>query len=343
MCKSTRVGATTFGFIGCGTINAAIVRGMCRSQKAAGVPAEFKERGGVWLSARSAGKVAALKEEFGGQVVFTVCEDVREIAQNVDVVVLGVRPEHFPEVLALLFSDAAICARVAAGELFFVNLAGTIGSEGVTATARGVAKGTGRASAELEAMFDSMAWLAKAMPLPPVQHRNGVTVLTEFVCKDCKDGAGVAAEARDAAEAKYGAVVALFKVLSGSADTAVVVPEAQLPIFVTITGTMGIFYQHCRVMQRWMQAKVAAADPGADAAAVEATTRDFLIGFFSTVMTDPAHGEEFQELMGAQTKGGLNEHGIEMLREDHKYEEALPQVLETLYGRIVGNKSKGAK
>jgi len=73
-----------FGFIGVGTMNSAIVQGLCRYEGAPMVKFPVK------ISVRNALKSASLLEEFGPELI-KVCEN-EEIAESVDVLVIGLTP-----------------------------------------------------------------------------------------------------------------------------------------------------------------------------------------------------------------------------------------------------------
>lgn len=88
----------TFGFVGCGTISTAIVRGLCRQRAGAGpaAPTAGDESNVVeWplrVSQRNEVKTAALLAEFGpGKVV--ICATNDEVATGCDVVVIGLTPK----------------------------------------------------------------------------------------------------------------------------------------------------------------------------------------------------------------------------------------------------------
>lgn len=85
----------TYGFVGVGTMNAAIVRGMCTLAN----PPKA-----VVLSPRGAEKAAALKSEFPDLV--TVASDNQQVVDQCDVIFVGVLPKLGEEVLsALKFSE----------------------------------------------------------------------------------------------------------------------------------------------------------------------------------------------------------------------------------------------
>lgn len=77
----------TLGFIGCGTITSALVRGFCRSA----APAYS-----MIVSPRNTGKSAALKAAFPDRV--TVAESMQEVADAADIVFVAVLPKAAEEV-----------------------------------------------------------------------------------------------------------------------------------------------------------------------------------------------------------------------------------------------------
>ena len=111
-----------------------------------------------------------------------------------------------------------------------------------------------------------------------------------------------------------GKILCLFKQLG----TAIEVEEEHLPYFQTMTCMMGPFYQHCQFLQEWVSeningpnAKQIASKSKVD----EEDLRNYLVGFFDTLISDAHHGREsWQKLMNAQTKGGLNEQAMVLMR-----------------------------
>lgn len=75
------------GFIGVGNMASAILKAMLRSQSI------FPEN--VWITNRTEGKLAKIQEEFPVHAVKTN----EELVENVEVVILGVKPQDFFEVL----------------------------------------------------------------------------------------------------------------------------------------------------------------------------------------------------------------------------------------------------
>ena len=67
----------------------------------------------------------------------------------------------------------------------------------------------------------------------------------------------------------------------------------------------------------------------------EGVARDFTLGFLETVLTDAKRGETFEELMEAQTKGGLNEQNMGIVGAQGVgavYEQAMETALKRLGG-----------
>jgi pyrroline-5-carboxylate reductase len=89
------------GFVGCGTISAAIVRGLCRGEdKASTSEAQLLAPAGaacgvvsfpILVSRRSEAKSAALLTEFGPDLV-RVCDSNEELVASSDIVVIGLTP-----------------------------------------------------------------------------------------------------------------------------------------------------------------------------------------------------------------------------------------------------------
>lgn len=139
------------GFLGVGTMNSAIIRGLCRHPASAPEPAGLR-----WvdfpllLSPRGAGKAAALLREFGPGLV-AVCPSNEALVEAADVVVLGLTPPVAREVLpGLGFREGQTV----------LSLLSTVTSSQLEALA-GLPPGSAR----------------KAIPLPPVAQHRGVTVV----------------------------------------------------------------------------------------------------------------------------------------------------------------------
>jgi len=87
------IAETTFGFVGCGTMCSAIVRGLCTLD----TPPKA-----IFVSPRNAQKSAALASEFE---IVTVAADNQSVVDNSQVVFIGVLPQHTEETCkALSFS-----------------------------------------------------------------------------------------------------------------------------------------------------------------------------------------------------------------------------------------------
>ena len=106
--------------------------------------------------------------------------------------------------------------------------------------------------------------------------------------------------------------------------TAVEVEEEQLPYFQSITAMMGPFYQHCQFLQQWIYEKIRdnkKPSPKEDGSTNEQTLQKselqrYLVGFFDTLLSDARNsGDTWEELMNAQTKGGLNEQAMQLMNE----------------------------
>jgi len=140
------------GFLGVGTMNSAIIRGLCRPSEAApGEPAgtrwvEFP----LYLSPRGAAKASDLARELGPSLV-TVCSSNEALLEAADVVVLGLTPPVTREVVPRLRFRR---------EQLVLSLVSTVTSSQLEALA-GLPAGTAR----------------KAVPLPPVAKHRGVAIV----------------------------------------------------------------------------------------------------------------------------------------------------------------------
>ena len=117
-----------------------------------------------------------------------------------------------------------------------------------------------------------------------------------------------------------GKIYRLFKQLG----TAIEVEEDHLPYFQAVTCMMGPFYQHCEFLQEWLHEKTSkCTKEDSKGGQFENRTqvhdeelRKYLVGFFDTLLSDARHsGETWSQLMNAQTKGGLNEQAMNLMRE----------------------------
>ena len=123
--------------------------------------------------------------------------------------------------------------------------------------------------------------------------------------------------------------------------TAVEVEEDHLPYFQAITCMMGPFYQHCLFLQQWISDKTNSQnkenisdckdDPGK-------TLQTYLVGFFDTILTDARNsGDSWEQLMKAQTKGGLNEQAMTLLEGT---KEVTHKTLDTIVDRLLNRSGK---
>ena len=87
---------------------------------------------------------------------------------------------------------------------------------------------------------------------------------------------------------------------------------------------MGPFYQHCQYLQEWICEKINAGSENESTIAERMNDdnkrkneiRRYLVGLFDTLLSDPRNsGDTWQELMNAQTKGGLNEQAMGLMTE----------------------------
>ena len=109
--------------------------------------------------------------------------------------------------------------------------------------------------------------VVKAVPLPPVQHRRGVTVLAP------------------AYHHRFSLIHKIFDALGTTVHCA----EAELPVFQTATCLMGPFYQWLALIQERMGRELGAQDrPG--------EVQKYLVGLFECLLAD-CKDESFRELM----------------------------------------------
>ena len=109
---------------------------------------------------------------------------------------------------------------------------------------------------------------------------------------------------------------------------------------------MGPFYQHCQFLQQWIYEKIRSTEemgPKADGTKDEDDVQKrklqrYLVGFFDTLLSDAKNsGDTWQELMNAQTKGGLNEQAMQLLSET---KDVTHCTLDTILGRITNTSEK---
>eukprot|EP00041_Stephanoeca_diplocostata_P017121 m.340710 g.340710 ORF g.340710 m.340710 type:complete len:284 (-) comp20599_c0_seq1:1789-2640(-) len=156
--------APVYGFLGCGFINTAIVRGLCRwkltlDSKTSGQSEEtLRISWPVVVSPRNAAKAIALVREFGEGLV-RVAASNDELIACADVIVLGLTPPVADiELPKLHFDRPNQC---------IINLVSSISNETIQKIV-----GFSSASALMEPR------VVKAVPLPPVAEHMGVTVVS---------------------------------------------------------------------------------------------------------------------------------------------------------------------
>ena len=79
------------GFIGVGTMNSAIIKGILKAYKSESNLEHFSVP--IYISPRGRVKAVALKEEYGDDLI-KVCKDNQDVLRKSDVIFLGVRPEQ---------------------------------------------------------------------------------------------------------------------------------------------------------------------------------------------------------------------------------------------------------
>eukprot|EP01064_Diplonema_japonicum_P030014 TRINITY_DN4981_c0_g1_i2.p1 TRINITY_DN4981_c0_g1~~TRINITY_DN4981_c0_g1_i2.p1 ORF type:complete len:325 (+),score=45.54 TRINITY_DN4981_c0_g1_i2:627-1601(+) len=245
----------TLGFVGVGTINGAIVSGLCRVKDEDNKHFKFPLR----VSLRGKDKVQKLVEEFGDKI--EVCTDNESVVAQSQVVFLGVTPKVAEDVLPSIASKVT-------KEHLIVNLVATI------------------PIARCRAMLGDRCEVVKAVPLPPVAHHKGMTV----ICP------------------KSDVCTILFDLLGSSVT---VESEHQQRAMQAATSQMGPLYAQCRMLQHWLQDKGVPAD----------TAAHFSGGFYNCISHDAlVYGKEkgstaFDTLISEQTPGGLNEQAVKELTE----------------------------
>ena len=154
---SGALGAGTVGFLGVGTINSAVCRGLCT------LAPELRPSE-VLLSPRGAAKAAALAADFPG--VCRVCETNQAVVDGSDTLFLAMLPQQAEECCRAL--------RFKPGQRVISLLAGTNHSR-VCGFVAPVPSGD----------------VARAVPLPPVKDHRGVTVV--YAPADADGGGGASA------------------------------------------------------------------------------------------------------------------------------------------------------
>lgn len=269
----------TVGFIGVGEIAGAMIEGLLLPDapatpdaSAAAVP------DAVVLSPRGRNRVAALQERFAGDVRdgrLTVASSNVEVAERAGLVVVSVRPEQL--------TDALEGVEFRAGQTVVSTLAGVD-------------------LATLRAAVGDGPVIVRAVPLPPVSRRAGITPV-------------IPAEH---------AAVALFDLLGGHMPVA---DEEQMAAVTVLTGAQTGLLQYVAELCRWAGAH------GLEAASSEAFVRSTVAGLA------PALQDTSTPIDGVidtfETPGGLNWQ----LRTgffDADTTEALDRELDRMHRRVRG-------
>ena len=122
--------------------------------------------------------------------------------------------------------------------------------------------------------------------------------------------------------------------------TAIEVEEDHLPYFQTITCMMGPFYQHCQYLQEWIYEKMNAGSENESGTRGTVSNSNkhtseiqrYLVGLYDTLLSDPRNsGDTWEELMNAQTKGGLNEQAMGLMTET---KDVTHKTLDTILNRL---------
>ena len=133
----------SLGFVGVGTINSSIIKGLCKAGAETG---KFKFP--IYVSPRGAEKVAELLSTYGDMI--KRCENNAEVAKHSDIIFLGV----VPKVAESAMND--LNPEVKGTNKLIVNLIATLPIAACSEALGGVK-------------------VCKAVPLPPVAHQRGVT------------------------------------------------------------------------------------------------------------------------------------------------------------------------
>eukprot|EP01060_Flectonema_neradi_P013611 TRINITY_DN2034_c3_g1_i1.p1 TRINITY_DN2034_c3_g1~~TRINITY_DN2034_c3_g1_i1.p1 ORF type:complete len:291 (+),score=55.17 TRINITY_DN2034_c3_g1_i1:60-875(+) len=133
----------SLGFVGVGTINSSIIKGLCKAGCDSGF---FKFP--IYVSPRGEEKVAELLATYGDKI--KKCENNEEVAKSADVIFLGVVPKVADPVMS------EISGSVKGSDKLIVNLVATLPIATCSEAMGGVK-------------------VCKAVPLPPVAHQRGVT------------------------------------------------------------------------------------------------------------------------------------------------------------------------
>eukprot|EP00755_Sulcionema_specki_P018879 Sspe_Gene.68002::Locus_40118_Transcript_1_1_Confidence_1.000_Length_952::g.68002::m.68002/K00286/proC; pyrroline-5-carboxylate reductase len=261
------------GFIGVGVINSSIIKGLCTLPDEKLHAVELP----IYVSPRNTEKVAELVALYGGKI--HVCESNEEVVQKANVLVLGVGGAVAEEVLRPL-------APLVTAEHHVINLIALMSIPRCCEVLGGKCE------------------VSKAIPLPPVAHHRGVTVVCPV----------------------HPTPTTVFELVGSvvGVDT-----EEQQRALQVVTSQMGPMYRTCLEVQKWLEGKGVDANKAAM----------FTGGFFHCVTTDAAiFGKAdgsgcFERLISEQTPGGLNEQAIRELEQRNVY-QAQQEVLEAILDRM---------
>lgn len=320
----------TVGFLGVGTMNAAIVRGLCRADAdqnrddSIADLVQFPLLLGPPSTARPESTQAALLAEFGPKKI-ELLETNSAVLQRGDVVFLGVRPPQVEGLLEKIGTElhAAQTTSGSTSAVSLVNLVSTLKNDQLHRLL----------TSNLTSAAVKIQGIAKCVPLPAVQHCKGTTACTAY------EGTAAPEDEREHIRKDSYALKDVCLKLFGHLGVAVSCEEANFPIFQAITGMMGPLYQHCSWLSEFMQTST----PGQDAAtpegcgiiggAVDAqSAQTYVTSVLQTFLADAVQGNKsLKHLMKEQTPGGLNEQAI---RELSGQKEATMGVLRGLKRRI---------
>lgn len=246
-------------------MNKAIVTGLCTSESP---PSR------IVLSPRNAENAAELRETFPS--IVTVATSNQEVVDGSQHVFLGVAARQTEEILEPLAfrGDQTVCSLMA-----------------------GVSKSD---LCDANSSLQGVQSLVKAVPLPPVQHQAGVTLV----------------------HPAHGPTLSLFNKLGQSVPVS---DETDMNRLMTMACLMGAQYQWMQVVTNWM------AEQGVD----KKTASSFVGALSHSITSDAAAvgSQGFEGLIAEQTPGGVNEKAIAHLSEAGVYDElrdCLGMIYETL-------------
>lgn len=278
----------TLGFIGVGTLTSAIVTGLCSVLSAApSAPFSFSQ---ILLSPRNEKKARELKQKYPDSV--TVVASNQEVVDSSDWLFLVVRPQIAAAVLKdLVFKKGQK----------IISLMAVVKTETIADYLIGKSAGN-------DADETKTTKIIRAVPLPPVAKRQGVTCMWPADTE----------------------VEALFNYLG---TVCVLEKEEGLTTLMSVSCLMGPYYEQLRHVAGWC----------VNHGIPDAISAKYCTGVFRSISLDAAAaGEErgcdgLTDLVAEQTPGGLNEAAIADLTKGgvySKYITTLDLTLQRLRGVV---------